>query len=372
MSGPTPELPPLVAMDVAARIGPVRASMATIGLDALWVTHPSNVRWLSGFTGSNGRLLVTTDELVAVTDNRYREQIADQLGAAGIEARVEVTITEVGRVLQGSLDPSARVGIEATHLTVAADDQLRGWLPGATVVPTHGLVEHHRQVKDAGERSRLARAAAVADLALAEVAPRLGAGPTERQVALALDRAMVDLGADEPSYDTIVASGPNAALPHARPTDRVIEPEDLVIIDVGARLEGYGSDMTRTFVAGGHPSATQQRWYAAVIEAQAAGVAAVAAEVELRAIDTACRRVLADHDLVDAFIHGTGHGIGLVIHEDPFLSERSDGILRRGSVVTVEPGVYITGEGGVRIEDAVVVTDDGCDVITLSPKTITP
>lgn len=366
------ELPPLVAMEVPARLAPVRASMATTGVDALWVTNPPNVRWLSGFTGSNGRLLITDDEIVAITDGRYREQIADQLDAAGVEAGVEVTTTEVGAVLRGALDPSARVGIEATHLTVAAHDQLRGWLPEATVVSTQGLIEHHRQVKDAGERSRLARAAAMADVALAEVAPRLAHGLTERQVARALDRAMVDLGADEPSYDTIVASGPNAALPHARPTDRRIEPDDLVIIDVGARLDGYGSDMTRTFVAGGRPSATQQRWYDAVIEAQAAGVAAVAGEVDLRSIDTSCRQVLADHQLADAFIHGTGHGIGLVIHEDPFLNERSDGILRRGSVVTVEPGVYITGEGGVRIEDAVVVTDDGCDVITLSPKTITP
>ncbi len=372
MSGASIELPPLVAMEVASRVEPVRASMVAAGVDALWVTTPANVRWLSGFTGSNGRLLITADGIVAVTDGRYREQITDQLGAAAVEARIEVTTTEVGAVLRRALDPSARLGVEANHLTVAAHDQLRGWLPEATVVATLGLVEEHRQVKDAGERSRLARAAAMADVALARVAPRLADGLTERQVAQALDRTMVDLGADEPSYDTIVASGPNAALPHARPTRRIIEPDDLVIIDVGARLEGYGSDMTRTFVAGGRPSPTQQRWYDAVIESQAAGVATVAADVELRAVDTACRDVLASHDLVDAFIHGTGHGIGLVIHEDPFLSARSDGILPRGSVVTVEPGVYITGEGGVRIEDAVVVTEDGCDVITLSPKTITP
>ncbi|MEL7154982.1 MAG: M24 family metallopeptidase, partial [Actinomycetota bacterium] len=316
--------------------------------------------------------LLTADELVAVTDGRYREQIAAQLAAADVDARVEVTTTEVDEVLRAGLAPTARLGIEADHLTVSAHGQLARWLDGVDLIATTGVVEAKRQVKDAGERSRLERAAAMADIALAQIAPRLGSGMTEQQVARALDRTMVDLGADEPSYDTIVASGPNSALPHARPTDRLIEGDDLVIIDVGARLDGYGSDMTRTFVAGGRPTAEQQRLYDAVIESQAAGVATVAAGVELRAVDTACRQVLERYELADAFIHGTGHGIGLVIHEDPFLSARSDGILPGGSVVTVEPGVYLTGTGGVRIEDAVVVRDGGCDVITHSPKTITP
>lgn len=366
------QLPDLLPMTMAPRIEAVRRSMADAALDALWVTNPSNVRWLSGFTGSNGRLLVTADEMVAVTDGRYRTQIARQLDEVGVAARVEVTTTEVGEVLCATLDSSARLGIEADHLTVSAHAQLRRWLEASEVVATSGLVEHHRQVKDAGERSRLERAAAIADIALASVAPSLGTGVTERQVARALDRAMVDLGADEPSYETIVAAGPNSPLPHARPTDRRIEDDDLVIIDVGARLEGYGSDMTRTFVAGGRPTPDQQRLYDAVIESQAAGVATVAAGVEQRAVDRACREVLEHHELAEAFIHGTGHGIGLVIHEDPFLSARSDGILRHGSVVTVEPGVYLTGIGGVRIEDAVVVRDGGCDVITHSPKSIIP
>ncbi|MEM8925873.1 MAG: aminopeptidase P family protein [Actinomycetota bacterium] len=371
--GSAVDLPDLLPMDVAGRLPLLRQAMADADITALWVTDLDNVRWLTGFTGSNARVLITPEELVAVTDGRYREQIADQLDTAGVDARVEVTVTDVGEVVTGALAAGTRLGIEADHLTVAGHRQLLGWLDGAAeVVATTGILPGLRRRKDEGEQSRLIRAAAMADVALAAVAPMLGRGPTEKQVAQALDRSMVDLGADAPSYETIVASGPNAALPHARPTDRVIEADDLVIIDVGARLDGYGSDMTRTFVAGGEPSAEQQRWYDAVIKAQAAGVASVAEGVELRAVDRACRSVLEDHGLAEAFIHGTGHGIGLRIHEDPFLSARSDGILQRGFVVTVEPGVYLPGRGGVRIEDAVIVLDEGCETITHSPKTITP
>ncbi len=387
MTAPQPSAAPPAPLDLGPRLPAVREELARVGLDALWVTNPLNIRWLTGFTGSNGRILVTADELVAVTDGRYEIQIADQLARAGVEARVEITVTAVDEVVRSGLGSGARFGIEADHLTVSAHGELLGWLEADTptsaragaeveaeveVVATRGLIEGLRERKDEGEIDRLRRAAALADAALGAVAPTLDRRPTERQVALALDRHMVDAGADAPSYETIVASGPNAALPHARPTDRVIEPGDLIIIDVGARLDGYGSDMTRTFVAGGEPTDEQQRWYDAVMEAQAAGVAAVADGVELRAVDSVCRETLAGHGLAEAFIHGTGHGIGLQIHEDPFLSARSDGILRRGQVVTVEPGVYLPGRGGVRIEDSVVVGPDGCTALTASPKTLIP
>ena len=364
--------PDLVPMQVASRVDRLRAVLADLGADAVLVTKPANVRWLTGFTGSNGQLVVTGDRLVAITDGRYEQQIADQLAIAGVQADVEVTTTEVGAVLERELHAGTRVGLEATHVTWAYRDKVAQWLPGRELVALDAPIEGLRKIKDDGELSRLARAAAIADAALASVEPELDGRPTEREIAQLLDGAMLSLGADEPSYDTIVASGPNAALPHARPTDRVIDAGDTLIIDVGARLDGYGSDMTRTFVIGDAVTREQQRWYDAVGEAQAAGVAAVADGVDERSIDATCRAVLDVHGLVDAFIHGTGHGIGLEIHEDPILSPRSTGILRAGYVVTVEPGVYVPSNGGVRIEDSVIVTDDGCRPITHSPKRITP
>jgi Xaa-Pro aminopeptidase len=369
MNVPLPDVEP---MDLPSRTERLRSALPGLGVDAVLVTKAANVRWLTGFTGSNGQLLITDDRLVAVTDGRYRKQISDQLDAAGVQATIEITTTETAAILGRELPATARLGLEATHVTWAYRDKIDSWLPGRELVALDAPIEQLRKVKDRGERSRLARAAAMADAALAAVEPDLGQLPTEREVALRLDALMIGLGADEPSYDTIVASGPNAALPHAHPTDRVIGAGDTLIIDVGARLDGYGSDMTRTFVIGDTVGDEQQRWYDAVAEAQEAGVAAVADGVEERAIDLACREVLDEHGLVDAFIHGTGHGIGLEIHEDPILSPRSTGILQAGYVVTVEPGVYFPNQGGVRIEDAVVVTDDGCQPITNSPKRITP
>ena len=361
--------PDLAVMDVAGRLDLVRKAMAEASVDGLVVTKGENIRWLSGFTGTNGRLVVTAEALVAITDGRYREQITHQLEQAGVTARIEITTTEVGAIVAGAIDPRARVGLEAAHVTWKAKDELASWLPDRELVALDAMIEELRKVKDPGELARLEAAAAIADQAVAGIEPLLADGPTERAVAQRLDLTMVELGADESSFPTIVASCPNSAMPHARPTGRVIEPGDLVIIDVGARLDGYGSDMTRTFVAGGTFSAEQKRWYEAVVEAQAAGVAAVAAGVEIRSIDATCREVLADHGLADAFVHGAGHGIGLEIHEDPILSTRTDGILRAGYVVTVEPGVYLPPVGGVRIEDSVVVEDTGCRPITLSPKT---
>lgn len=373
---PAPPLPELQPMDRSARIDRLRAALGRWGegggVEAMVVHKPANIRWLTGFTGSNGLLLVTDEAVVAVTDGRYQDQIAAELAEAGVEATVEITITEIGRILAHHLGSRHRLGVESHHVTWRQRDDLAESLPDAQLVPLDKPVEGLRRDKDDGERSRLARAAAIADAALARVLPRLGDRPTERQMARALENAMFDLGADALSFETIVASGPNSALPHARPTDRVIEPEDLVVIDFGAAIDGYGSDMTRTFVAGGEPTAEQRRLWDAVREAQAAGVAAVVDGAAERSIDEACRSVLVGHGLGDAFTHSTGHAIGLEIHEDPILSARAVGILRAGYVVTVEPGVYVPGVGGVRIEDSVIVGNGGCQPITHSPKRLAP
>jgi Xaa-Pro aminopeptidase len=337
--------------------------------DALLVSDLTNVRWLTGFTGSNGWVVVMPDEMVLVTDGRYGEQAERQLHAAGVEARVLVGLSGAATMahlatVAGSV---ATLGFEATHVSVAAHRALAAEL-APELVPLEGIVEAERRVKDAGEIARIGAACAIADAALADVAPLLGDGLTEAQVRNLLEIRMRELGASGPSYETIVATGPvNAALPHHRPTDLTVEAAHTVIIDVGALVDGYHSDMTRTFVVG-DASPHQQELYDLVLTAQRAGVAAVRAGVSAAAVDAVCRSTIADAGYADWFSHGTGHGVGLLIHEDPYLNRTSGDTLQAGEVVTVEPGVYREGFGGVRVEDLVVVTSDGCRVLTGSPK----
>jgi Xaa-Pro aminopeptidase len=368
MSGPVD----LVPLDVASRAGRVRAALAGYGCEALVVTDLTNVRWLTGFTGSAGVLVVRPHDLVLVTDGRYQEQAADQLAAAGVDAGVEIT-RETDARLATVLAGTARIGLEADHVTWDVQQRWAAELPG-TLVPTVGVVLGLRAVKDDGEVDRLRRAAEIADAALADVRHLLREQPTEREFARALESAMLDHGAQGPSFETIVASGPNGARPHARPTDRTIGATgegELVVLDFGALCDGYHSDMTRTFVVG-EPSPTQTRMIEVVAASQAAGVAAVRAGVPAVDVDAACRAVIDDAGWRDAFVHGTGHGIGLVIHEEPRLSPESAALLAPGHCVTVEPGVYLPEHGGVRIEDSVVVTATGCRHLTGSPYDPTP
>jgi Xaa-Pro aminopeptidase len=363
---------PLPGMDVASRADRVRAGFDDAGVDALLVTDLSNVRYLTGFTGSAGRLLVTPERMLLVTDGRYAVQAPDQIAAHGVAADVAIgtTIREQDDLL-ASAAGSGRLGLEAGSITWADHRRTAREPWTAELVATEGLVEGPRQVKDAGEIARLARASAIADAALATVAPLLLERRTETEVGFALDTEMRRLGADGVSFETIVASGPNGARPHHRPGDRTIVDGDLVVIDFGALVDGYHSDMTRTFMVG-EPSDTQRRMYDVVLAAQAAGVAAVRAGVEAKEVDRTCRDLITEAGWGDAFGHGTGHGVGLVIHEDPRVSKASTAMLAPGHVVTVEPGVYLPDHGGVRIEDTVVVTDEGCSALTLAPKDPTP
>jgi len=360
---------PLPPLDVVGRTDRLRSAMGDAGCDALVVSDPTNIRYLSGFTGSAGVLVVRSDRLVLVTDGRYQQQAADQLTAAGVDAEVVVT-RDTPPALAAAVAGVATVGLEADHVTW---DAQRRWAEafGADPVPTVGLVLGLRAVKDDGEVARLERAAAIADAALAEVRPMLTRRPTEREVARALEAAMLDRGAQGPSFETIVASGPNGARPHARPSDREILEGDLVVIDFGALCDGYHSDMTRTFAVG-EPTATQQRMLDVVARAQVAGVEAVRAGVPCIAVDRACRAVVEEAGWGDAFVHGTGHGIGLVIHEEPRLSPESSSLLAPGHCVTVEPGVYLSDHGGVRIEDSLLVTATGSRPLTHSPHDPAP
>jgi Xaa-Pro aminopeptidase len=363
----------LPAMDVAARVERLVGHLDDAGCDGLLLTHLTNIRYLTGFTGSAALLLVRPGELAFVTDGRYEERAAGELSAAGVPAAVLVgrTLAAQQELVTDRVSGLSRLGLEAEHVSWA-DQHLYAteWFPGVELVPTTGLVEGLRVVKDAGEIARIEAACAIADDALAAVAPRLDHGLTEAAFALELDTEMRRRGADDLSFDTIVAAGPNGSRPHHTPSSRSIEPGDLVVIDFGALVDGYHSDMTRTIAVGG-PAAlddTQVRMLAVVKESQAAGVAAVRAGVRASEIDAACREVIDAAGWGEAFVHGTGHGVGLDIHEDPKVSSTGDATLAIGHVVTVEPGVYLPGHGGVRIEDTVVVSESGCRTLTRAPK----
>ena len=331
------------------------------------VSGASNRRWLTGFTGSAGRVLITEDRAVLVTDGRYGDQAERQVeaaGAEGVQILVGQTVAEQRSHIMSVLG-SGEVGAESAAMT-------RGdWVwfePELTLVAVDGCVEQLRRSKDRAEIARIARAADIASEALAAVGHLFVAGVTERDVRDEVEYVMRRLGADGPSYETIVASGPeNSALPHARPTHRAFEDGDLVVVDVGALLDGYHSDMTRTVVIG-EPSSEQLEWYSLVAASQQAGLDAVRPGVTAAHIDAACRSVFADAGLEALFVHGTGHGVGLDIHEEPFLGRASSAELGVGDVVTVEPGLYRVGFGGIRIEDLVEVTTDGHRNFTALPK----
>jgi Xaa-Pro aminopeptidase len=356
-------------MDVATRLERLRAAFADAGCDALLVTNLTNVRYLTGFTGSAGSLLVRRDDAVLFTDGRYQTQSAEQLGGARVDASIEIgAVAEQLQALVRAASGIGRVGLEAGHATWAARRNYEKALAGVHLVPTEGVVESLRRVKDDGELARIERACAIADEALASTSKLLAELPTEREFGLELDFAMRRLGASDVSFETIVASGPNGAKPHARPSDRRIEAGELIVLDFGALVDGYHSDMTRT-VCVGEPAGPRLSEIVEVVRgAQEAGVAAVRPGVGAREVDDVCRSFIRDAGYGDRFVHGTGHGVGLDIHEFPILSQVATATLDAGFVVTVEPGVYLPEEGGVRIEDSVVVTADGCRRLTQAPK----
>lgn len=362
-------LPPI---EVSAREVAIRSALHESHLDALVVTARANVRWLTGFTGSAGFVVLTESALTLVTDGRYTEQAAAQLASSGSSTRLEITSTEQGRIAAGAVGVGRRVGLEAEHVTWAAQRRyVDEWFGDRELIATSGLIERCRRSKDDAELARMEVAAAIADAALARHRRELLDRPTEREFAARLDATMRELGASGSSFETIVASGPNGALPHARPSDRVVVDGDLVVLDFGCIVDGYCSDMTRT-VAIGDVTPDRARMLEVVAAANLAGVSAIRSDVPASAIDAAARSVIDAAGWGSAFSHGTGHGVGLDIHEAPRLGASSDDVLAVRDVVTVEPGVYLPAHGGVRIEDSVVVTADGARVLTHSTKSPTP
>lgn len=362
MTGPL-QLPPIGYAGRAERV----LAGAPDGVDALAVTDPTSVRWLTGFTGSNATVALLPDRIVLVTDGRYRDRAAGELAAAGVAAEIVVGFSQQQQhdAFVGAFTGCRAVGADPGSLTHDRWTRLAGDLP---LVAAAGLIERHRRCKDAGELARIAEACRCADAALAEVAPMLGDRLTEADVRNELEYRMRRHGADGPSYDTIVASGPDhAARPHHGATDRTIVEGDTVVIDVGALVDGYHSDMTRSFVVG-EPTPLQREIYALLLAVQAAGIGAVRAGVAAREVDAACRSMIAAAGYADWFLHSTGHGVGLAIHEEPFESPTATTDLVAGDVVTVEPGLYRVGFGGLRIEDLLEVTPHGNRVLTASPK----
>ena len=340
--------------------------LAERGLGALLVTEPANVRYLTGYVGSNGIAVIGAGGRVLVTDSRYAVSAAEQVQGA------EVVVGK--RDLLGTVATSAigvaegrPIGVEADDLTVARYERLGEMLSGAATVTTRGIVEDLRQFKDPDEIAAMREAAAVVDRALEAVVSGGLVGRTEAEVAFALHGAMLAEGAEGPSFATIVASGPRGARPHHVPGREVIPADTLVVIDMGAVVDGYCSDMTRTFATGSLPRRLAEI-YSVCLDAQEAAMAAAAPGMTGAELDAVARTPIAAAGYGDDFGHGLGHGVGLVIHERPGVRPESGDALKAGMAITIEPGIYLEGEGGVRIEDLLVLGDDGCDVLSRSPK----
>lgn len=357
------------------RLRAVRGILADRKLDLLLVSSRENVRYLSGFAGSAGWLVIGRSTQTLITDVRYRDQAREESPAFEIEI-AETGLHDAVRELFSRWTDQLAIGYEAAHLTVSDYNRLTApgdadstshRLPDIQWVSTLKAVEELMAVKDAGEIQRIAEAARISDRVFEEVMPLVGPGVKERDLAAEIVYRARKHGADRLAFEPIVASGPRSALPHARPSDRSIEAGDMVVFDLGAMVNGYASDMTRT-VAVERISDRLSDIYGVVLESQLAALDAVRPGVACAEVDRVARDHIAKSGFGEYFGHGLGHGVGLRVHEDPSLSRRSESELREGMVVTIEPGIYIAGWGGVRIEDLVVVTRDGCEILSATPK----
>jgi Xaa-Pro aminopeptidase len=358
-----------VAAPDAARLRSRRTRLRALadgeGLGAMLITAPANIRWLTGFTGSYGALVQLPGRDVLITDGRYRDQAGWQAPGVEIEVAPADRIGAAAALLEPEVTETRPAGFEPSGLLWSEGDRLRELVGAATPAPA--LVEELREVKDDTELASIRAAARAGMDALDAVLPALAPGVTELEVARRLELAMRDAGAEGVAFDSIVAFGPNAAEPHHLPTSRALARGDLVKLDFGAAVDGYRSDMTRTVVLG-PASARQREVYEVVRAAQAAGLATLRDGVTGGEIDAACRDLITAAGLGEAFSHPTGHGVGLEIHEAPRVRARAGGSIAAGTPLTVEPGVYIPGFGGVRIEDLAVVAPDGHELLTTTTK----
>lgn len=348
-----------------SRLTAVRACFADWEVDGLLITSAANRRWLSGFTGSAGQLLVTADRAVLVTDFRYWEQASAQAPAftlhpwrRGVDSWPEL-LREAG---------IGRLGIEGSHMSVVDFGTFGERMADiGELVVLDETVEPLRAVKSAAEIAAIRAAAAITDAVMAQVPQLARPGRSERAVAWDLEKGLREAGADGPAFDIIVASGPNAALPHHRPGDRLLQPGDALIVDMGAARDGYRSDLSRSFHLGAEPSDRFLEIYRLAEQAHTHTLAHLHGGMTGQAADALARDVIRDGGHGDHFGHGLGHGVGLEIHEAPGLSSVSTTPLPTGAVVTVEPGIYLPGWGGVRLEDLVLLTETGLERLSHCP-----
>ncbi|CAN5896630.1 Xaa-Pro peptidase family protein [soil metagenome] len=344
----------------------LRQKMTEAGADALLVTTPANVRYLSGFTSpADARILLTEDTATLITDGRYIAQVNEES-----RLPVDIVASSAGwleRVVE--LAKPHTLAVEADHLTVKQFQELKDKLEREPV-PTTGLVTDFRLVKTPEELGFIRKAARIADDAFAHILTFIRAGLSEVEVALELEAFMRRAGAERKAFDITVASGRRSSMPHGTASPKIIQDGELATLDFGAVVDGYNSDMTRT-VAVGEVSERDRRLYDAVLDAQEAALAELGPDKDGKALDALTREVLKKYDLEAHFTHGLGHGVGLEVHEAPSLTFRKSDILKPGMVVTVEPGVYLPGEAGVRIEDLCVITETGYERLSNSSKEFT-
>ena len=353
--------------DHSKRLSLFSARLSQLRADYFLITHLPNIRYLCGFTGSAGALLVGGAEPIFLTDGRYAEQAVQEVRGARIVVQAKSPITAASRWLSRK---QGRLAIEADHMSVASEARLRAMLPKRIrIAPVSNAVESQRSIKDATEIELLRKAVNLGSSLFPGLVKSIRPGVLETEIAARLQYAARKAGAEGMSFDTIVAAGPRSALPHGRASATPIPPKGLVVLDYGVILSGYCSDMTRT-VAVGRISAKERGWYEAVLDSQLAGIAAVRPGATAGEVDAAARNVLKRSKLAKYFTHSTGHGVGLEIHEAPRLAAGEKTVLEPGMVITIEPGVYIPGEGGVRIEDMILVTKTGCDVFTPTTKAL--
>jgi Xaa-Pro aminopeptidase len=350
-----------------SRIDRLRLSFSGLRADALVVSHPPNIQYLCGFSGSAGLLLIEGSRSTLFTDSRYTFQARKEVSGARIRIAKRGLHRAVAEDLRGRRGPTS-VAYSPSHTTVAQMDALEG-AAGSRVrwVKDRDAIEGLRAIKDADELARMREAAILASDVFRRILPSIKPGVTELRLAAEIDFVMNQLGAPRSSFATIVASGARSAWAHAQPTSKLLRKSELVVIDYGAILRFYCSDMTRTVFLGRAPK-NVRRLYHAVLEAQVAAKAAIRPGVTAGDVDRAARGVLRDYGLARYFTHSTGHGLGLEVHEAPRIGRGEKTVLGQGMVLTVEPGVYLAGLGGIRIEDDVAVTASGSEVLTAAPR----
>jgi Xaa-Pro aminopeptidase len=345
----------------------IAAQLSERKLDGFLVSFSPNLRYLTGFTGSNGNLLLLPGEAILFTDPRYQIQAAQEVTCKVHISKGPLVPDVMAAIAKRGL---RRIGYEPARMTCDTLDSLQGRLPmKSTLAPVIGWVEGLRMVKSADEIALIRRSVDTNSRAFEAAVSKVRPGMKEQDLAAELEYRMRRLGAEKPSFETIVAGGARSALPHAQPTSARLASGQLVVVDMGALQDGYCSDMTRMLFLG-TPTAKVKRAYRAVLEAQLAGVDAVRPGVSTARVDAAARNVLKAYGLGEAFVHSTGHGLGLEIHEPPRIGKKDKTKLAPGMAITIEPGVYIEGFGGIRIEDTVVVTETGCEILTPTPKTL--